>query len=1039
MKRFLGLVFGLVLATTLWAQCSHWNTLRVGSVSVLYCSHWGNLRGVGVGPLASRPLTCKAGEAYICQGLGCVAGSNLHICPVDNTWVVQSGVGGVTSAIGTANRITVSSATGDVTFDVGTDVVLGASGITTLGRVVTATGTPGTVTEQQGFTFDPATGLLSLLNTDFSPGLEIRPGGSGLRNSAVGLGALASNTTGANNTVVGVGAMTSNLDGSRNTAIGSIALTSNVEGFNNVAIGYEALLNNVTGIGNVAVGHDAMLHNGQGVAISGDENTAVGQYALMGNTNGNSNVAVGSYAMTGNTTGSRNIAVGLDALTSVTTGARNVHIGADADFASATQRDNTVALGDSALVDCSNCGVFGTAGMHWGAGGLTTPTATLHLQDTTAATGVTQLLLDPGAGQAATPVLQVNGDASSTGTYNATGYKVSTVALASTHLSDTAGLVRGAAGLTVTGAIPKGSGTPGSLADSTLIDDGTNVYNAAARTFCWGCFGRTGNAAPVQRYVFWDGSIVVGDSGTLGAESLNEGNFATHVKWTTTGDFDDTGGNATYTHATGVGTLTQLLANMAIVTAVPGKWYKLVGDVSTTGTPPVCTLTAATCDPAYGSTLRTAAGVGVDLLQCKSAAAPTGFVGSCTSGAAGTVTYDNLVWKEVVGGDLNLSGNLYARGGTIYGGSGTLAWGFRAGATGTSLITGYDTAGNKYWEIGLGDGWNGFSVYNGTSRALAITPNTGMRIGLGFGLQFGSNVSVTAGNFDAGIHRTSVGVIDLDNGTSGAGWGSGRAGAFLLPSLATPTNLTVTPTCASDCNYTWTYCTTATLADGTTETACSAIGTTAAGKQVLSATNYNTLAWTAVTGATGYKHRRMVSGGTPATVGVFACTAVTATSCKDVGAAGDTTTTSPTQNDTGKVRLYEGTATVGAGVPYIVGSVPINTGSASHNAAITTANLYAAAPAGTYRASAYIQTTTASAGACTSSVTIGWTYNSGAKTANTILAHSHAVDEVADSGTPLLLRNDAGANITYAVDLTAGGGDCTNAVYDLYVVLERLQ
>jgi len=110
----------------------------------------------------------------------------------------------------------------------------------------------------------------------------------------------------------------------------------------------------------------------------------------------------------------------------------------------------------------------------------------------------------------------------------------------------------------------------------------------------------------------------------------------------------------------------------------------------------------------------------------------------------------------------------------------------------------------------------------------------------------------------------------------------------------------------------------------------------------------------------------------------------------------------------------------------------------AQNAAITTTNLLAAAAAGTYRVAGYLHTTTASDGACTSALTIGYTYNSGAKTLTPITGHSHAVDETASQGTAIL-RNDASANITYAVDLTAGGGDCTNAVFALYVTLERLQ
>lgn len=105
-------------------------------------------------------------------------------------------------------------------------------------------------------------------------------------------------------------------------------------------------------------------------------------------------------------------------------------------------------------------------------------------------------------------------------------------------------------------------------------------------------------------------------------------------------------------------------------------------------------------------------------------------------------------------------------------------------------------------------------------------------------------------------------------------------------------------------------------------------------------------------------------------------------------------------------------------------------------AAIPTANLVAAAPAGLYRLTGYLQTTTQSAGACTSTLTIGWTYNAAAKTQTPILLYSHAVDEGYATASASL-RSAAGANITYAVSLA--GANCANAVYDLYVVLDRLQ
>lgn len=111
---------------------------------------------------------------------------------------------------------------------------------------------------------------------------------------------------------------------------------------------------------------------------------------------------------------------------------------------------------------------------------------------------------------------------------------------------------------------------------------------------------------------------------------------------------------------------------------------------------------------------------------------------------------------------------------------------------------------------------------------------------------------------------------------------------------------------------------------------------------------------------------------------------------------------------------------------------------AAQNVAITSGNLYASAPVGTYEATAYLHTTTASAGSCTSNVTIGYTFNGAAKSVNVIAAHNHQVDEAASTSTPATFAVDNATHITRAVDLTAGGGDCSNAVYSLRIVLKKV-
>lgn len=130
---------------------------------------------------------------------------------------------------------------------------------------------------------------------------------------------------------------------------------------------------------------------------------------------------------------------------------------------------------------------------------------------------------------------------------------------------------------------------------------------------------------------------VVAAASRLGAEALNEGNFATHVKWDVTGDGDDTGGNFAHTHSAGVSTLTQTAANLAVA-GIANRWYRFnytVGGVANTVAAAITTAFAST------STSLTLTN-GAHTTYFKSAAVPGDFVISCTSGAAGAFTLDDL-------------------------------------------------------------------------------------------------------------------------------------------------------------------------------------------------------------------------------------------------------------------------------------------------------------------------------------------------------------------------------------------------------------
>jgi hypothetical protein len=173
--------------------------------------------------------------------------------------------------------------------------------------------------------------------------LSVNTTGSG--NTASGAGALGSNTTGSHNTADGGGALNSNTTGSGNTATGTAALVSNIAGMNNTATGYQALQLNTSGSANSALGQAALLNNS-----TGTNNTASGFLALVNNTTGSYNTASGNGALSANTTGGDNTAIGNLALGSNTTASANTALGETALLMN-TIGTNNAAFGEGALIN----------------------------------------------------------------------------------------------------------------------------------------------------------------------------------------------------------------------------------------------------------------------------------------------------------------------------------------------------------------------------------------------------------------------------------------------------------------------------------------------------------------------------------------------------------------------------------------------------------------------------------------------------------------------------------------------------------------
>ncbi len=194
---------------------------------------------------------------------------------------------------------------------------------------------------------------------------------TGNNNTALGPQALYYNTTGTNNVAIGNSPLHNNTTGGSNIAIGPIALYYNTTGLENVAIGGRALNANIGGLYNTAIGDNAL---GQQNSIDANLNTAVGwlaSYNQNGNNNtvvgaqafqnnnagpigtGNNNVAVGNFALRDAETGGGNTAVGKSALQTNTTGINNTAVGNNALLAG-TAYNNTSALGYNADVTGSN-------------------------------------------------------------------------------------------------------------------------------------------------------------------------------------------------------------------------------------------------------------------------------------------------------------------------------------------------------------------------------------------------------------------------------------------------------------------------------------------------------------------------------------------------------------------------------------------------------------------------------------------------------------------------------------------------------------
>jgi hypothetical protein len=233
---------------------------------------------------------------------------------------ISTGVSGLGTGIATALAVNTGSAGAPVLFNgaLGTPTsgtvtnLTGTASININGTVGATTANTGAFTSLTASTTLGVTGVSTLTGGAVVQGLTVGKGASAvLQNTALGISALAANTTGANNTAVGYLALQSVTTGERNTAIGRNALNLVVSSSDNVAVGQAALENN-----------------------TGGDNTAVGTASMQTNTSGQFNVAIGRQALTSNTTASNNTVIGYQAGYTNQTGAYNTFIGGQAGYTS---------------------------------------------------------------------------------------------------------------------------------------------------------------------------------------------------------------------------------------------------------------------------------------------------------------------------------------------------------------------------------------------------------------------------------------------------------------------------------------------------------------------------------------------------------------------------------------------------------------------------------------------------------------------------------------------------------------------------------
>lgn len=191
----------------------------------------------------------------------------------------------------------------------------------------------------------------------------------GIRNTALGAGALRLLSSGSGNIAIGVGTLGQLNTENRNLAIGDSAMgsyTNSAGGLsNNVVIGHNAYKTPNAGVNNTLVGNSVMEN------AVGDRrfNTVLGERAMSLGTGGDQNIAIGHRAIEKVSGGNKNVVIGTEAGLDLGASSRNIAIGTRALYKQTTSGPS-IAIGDSALASYNSNSLVNTYNTAIGTGAM---------------------------------------------------------------------------------------------------------------------------------------------------------------------------------------------------------------------------------------------------------------------------------------------------------------------------------------------------------------------------------------------------------------------------------------------------------------------------------------------------------------------------------------------------------------------------------------------------------------------------------------------------------------------------------------------